>query len=99
MLLRYYRKLTIPTATTETIDLPDEFVYRLSVYGASRHGLLGEDDYDRLQYAEAQFRNALREMTVKDGRDKVANAGKRLGGTSVNPLDAIYPFPSNYSVR
>lgn len=95
--LKYYRKLTIPTAITETIDLPAEFVYPLIVYGASRHGLIGEDDYDRLKYAEMQFQMAISRLKEKDGRDGIANVDQLAGGPA-NPSLPSYPFPRNYSI-
>jgi len=97
--LKYYRNITIPTSSssTDAIDLPAEFVYPLIVYGASRHGLIGEDDYDRLKYAEIKFQATITRMKEKDGRDGIANVDQLAGGPA-NPSLPSYPFPSNYSI-
>jgi len=100
VLLRYYRKITIPTsaASTDAIDLPEEFVYRICVYGAARHGLIGEDVFQRLQHAERMFSTANSDMLVKHGRSKIANEGKLLGGSMSSDREALVAFPDSYSI-
>jgi hypothetical protein len=99
VLLTYYRKITIPATVTDAaaLDLPDEFVYRLAVYGAARHGLLGEDDFERLQYAEAQYQQAISQLKAKDARLKIANERQLMGGEGY-PETNMSPWPSNYSL-
>ena len=97
--LNYYRNIVMPTGAGDTndLDLPDEYAYRLLVYGAARHGLLGEDDYDRLKYSEQMYQQALAELREWDGRRGVANMNKRMS-TSASPLLVFPAWPSNYSV-
>lgn len=98
--MSYYRNITIPTATTEALDLPDDFVYNLIVYGAARHGLLQEDDYDRLRYAQDMFESTLKKMVEWDSRRKVANGWEAMRSRTPYqaPLDVLI-WPSNFSVR
>lgn len=96
--MRYYRKFTIPALTTDALDLPDQWAYRLSVYGAARHGLIGEDDFDRLAVAEGFYQNALREMREHEARRKVANSSRQLGGAIRTSREWLDPFPSNFSL-
>ncbi len=99
--LDYYRKITVPTTVGEStdLDLPDTFAYRLAVYGAARHGLIGEDDYDRLNQAKEQFETALSEMRQWDARRGIANRVSGLQNTAglLSAPDGPM-FPSNYSV-
>jgi hypothetical protein len=97
--LRYYRQILVPTSASSTtaIDLPEEFVYRLCVYGAARHGLIGEDDYDRLTAAQGVYQNALNEMQQKDARRKLANVGQILGGNRLE-RENLSPFPNTFAL-
>lgn len=98
--LRYFRKMNIPTLDADVIDLPDDFVYRLIVYGAARHGLIGEDDYDRYNVAEAQYQEAFRQLIEWSNRAGDANrinVQKARGLYDSNP-STLWPFPSNYSL-
>lgn len=97
--LKYYRNMTIPTTTSEELDLPDPYVFRIALYGAAKYGLLSEDDYDRLQYAQQQFELAVKEMREWDNRKRVANAADGLYYTSTfNDFDNRGFWPENYSV-
>mgnify|MGYP006279446431 FL=1 len=98
--ISYYENPTIPTLTTEAIPLPDQFVYRLAVYGAARHGLIGEDDYDRLQIAKAEFTQALDEMRIWNNRKKIANASPRAASQMPGRYYDYSPgmYPPNFSL-
>lgn len=101
--LKYYRSIVIPAtaAATSALDLPEAFVYDLVVYGAARHGLTREDDYDRLKIAEEKYSKALYEMTVWDNRRKSAN-GILTMTDHTNPAlstgDGTPIWPANYSI-
>jgi len=97
--LNYYRDVTLPTSSGDTsdLDLPNDFAYRLLVYGAARFGLVGEDDYDRLRFAQAEFEKAKAEMRAWDNRRGVANMSKRAAG--IRSESGVIPaWPSNYSL-
>lgn len=89
--MQYYRKTRIPASATDgTVDLPDEFAYRIAVYGAAKHGLLGEDDYERLATAQTIYQSALMDMVQKDARRKISGAGHILG----QPAPCLYDVPT-----
>lgn len=93
------RSLTIPLIVAETIDLPDMFVYDLIVYGSARHGLIREDDYDRLQWATSKFEQVLQDLIQWDSRQGIANIRSRLRTHNVLGDTLPYPvFPSNFSL-
>lgn len=98
--IRYFKKPPIPQHTTDSIPLPDQFVYRLAVYGAARHGLVREDDYDRLQYAKLEFAQALKEMREWDNRRKIANMTNRMTSHLQSPYADYGPgvFPPNFAM-
>jgi hypothetical protein len=98
--INYYRTLDIPTVDAVEIDLPDMWVYDLVVYGACRHGLLGEDDYDRLKIATARFESAIKEMKEWDSRRGIANAARRLGqdSSSTFGIEGGNPWGANFSI-
>lgn len=97
----YYRNITMPASSSENkaLDLPDQFCYRLAVYGAARHGLIGEDDYDRLNQAKEQFETALSEMRQWDARRGIANRVTGLQPVAINSMTVDGPIvPFNYSL-
>lgn len=97
---RYYSKLAIPQECNEVVPLPDQFVYKIMVYGAARHGLIGEDDYDRLNYAERMFETGIREMREWDNRRQIANIADRADSQipyEYTPF-GTGQFPPNFAV-
>lgn len=109
----YYRDMTITPIPTyqasegspvlpynpalEILDLPRDFAWKLLVYGAARFGLVGEDDFERLRYAEQKFAEALADMKAWDSRRGVANMKARLAGITPDQEYGML-LPSNYSV-
>lgn len=93
------RSLAIPSIVAQSIDLPDMFVYDLAVYGAARHGLIREDDYDRLNWATQKFEQALADFVQWDSRQGIANIRSRMRTQNILGDTLPYPvFPSNYSL-
>lgn len=99
IMLPYYRNIILPSSISDTteIDLPSDFVYDLIVYGSARHGLLQEDDYDRLQWAEQRYSLSIERLIAKDGREQVANMRTQMQGNSRGV--SMSPWPGNFATE
>jgi hypothetical protein len=97
-----YRFINKPVSVdnaSEFIDLPDDFVWDLAVYGSARHGLIREDDFKRLEEARRIFETAYSQMVTWDARHGIANASERMAAHSSVYEATPYPvWPSNFSL-